>query len=207
MIYTVLQGDHIEKIAAKHRLTFKKIWDHAQNSELRALRKNPNVLQPGDRLFLPDATLRVEDASTNARHRFQAKLPKLWLRLDLKKFFSQNLTVDHCRIYVDSDWHELPIPENGIIEVRIPPKLDEAILEIRDLTYIIKIGELDPVERPLGQIERLRNLGYYVGTNGDTALEVCLKGAVWRFQSDYGLKPTGHCDEVTQGKLLQVHGS
>ena len=50
--YTVKQGDYLAKIAAQFGFTnLKTIWDDPQNAKLKELRKNPNVLFPGDQLF------------------------------------------------------------------------------------------------------------------------------------------------------------
>ena len=51
--YTV-KGDYLTKIAKEHGFSdYRIIWDHAQNKQLKELRKNPNVIYPGDKLFIP----------------------------------------------------------------------------------------------------------------------------------------------------------
>src|SRR4030095_14342956 len=53
--YTVKQGDHVAGIAFRFGLSdFRTIWDHPNNTELKNKRQNPNVLFPGDVLYVPD---------------------------------------------------------------------------------------------------------------------------------------------------------
>ena len=53
-IHKVVQGEHLFGIARKYGFPdWKKIWNHGQNAELKELRKNPNVLFPGDELLFP----------------------------------------------------------------------------------------------------------------------------------------------------------
>ena len=53
--YTVKQGDHLSSIANAFKFsTYQTIWDHPHNAALKAQRVNPNVLYPGDVLYIPD---------------------------------------------------------------------------------------------------------------------------------------------------------
>ena len=57
--HTVVQGEYLSGIAKKYGFSsHKKIWDHAQNAELKKQRQNPNVIFPGDQLFIPDKRIR-----------------------------------------------------------------------------------------------------------------------------------------------------
>ena len=61
--YTVVQGDYVSRIAAQQGFAgYSKIWNHPNNAELKNLRQNPEVLYPGDVLFIPDR----EDRSTES---------------------------------------------------------------------------------------------------------------------------------------------
>jgi len=44
----IRQGDSIPSIAKSNGLLWKQIWEHADNAELKKLRKDPNVLCAGD---------------------------------------------------------------------------------------------------------------------------------------------------------------
>lgn len=53
--YTVQRGDTLSKIAARHGLpSWRMVYDSPDNAEFRRKRPNPNLIQPGDVLILPD---------------------------------------------------------------------------------------------------------------------------------------------------------
>jgi hypothetical protein len=41
-------------IAAESGFSWEFLWARPQNQQLRALRKNPNVLMEGDEVFIPE---------------------------------------------------------------------------------------------------------------------------------------------------------
>ena len=80
--YTVKQGDYLPKIAEENGFyDYRTIWEHAKNQQLKDKRKNPNVLAPGDELFIPEKTLKKESGATGQLHPFRVKTGKLLLRL------------------------------------------------------------------------------------------------------------------------------
>lgn len=79
--YTVCQGDCLSSIADEHGLFWESIWQHPNNTELVSERKDPNVLEPGDKLFLPDKTRKQVSGATEQRHRFVKKGTPVVLRL------------------------------------------------------------------------------------------------------------------------------
>lgn len=69
----VRNGDCINSIAFNHGFFWQTLWNHDANSVLKALRKNPNILQEGDVVYIPDLTLKQECGPTGTRHRFKLK--------------------------------------------------------------------------------------------------------------------------------------
>jgi len=70
-LHTVVQGEHISHIARRYGFTsFKPIWHAGENAALREKRKTPDVLFPGDQVFIPDKGIREEPRPTDQRHRF-----------------------------------------------------------------------------------------------------------------------------------------
>lgn len=72
-VYIVQQGDCLHSIAADCGLSWQKIWDHPDNSDLRSLRKDPNILKEGDNLVIPDLELKTEPGNTDQNHAFAVK--------------------------------------------------------------------------------------------------------------------------------------
>ena len=72
--YTVKQGEYLSKIAKSFGFAdYKAIWDHPENAEFKKKRKNPNILYPGDNLFIPAKEGKEISGVTEQRHRFQVK--------------------------------------------------------------------------------------------------------------------------------------
>ena len=48
-------GDHVSRIADENGFgSWETLWDHPDNAELKAKRKNPNVLAEGDEVAIPE---------------------------------------------------------------------------------------------------------------------------------------------------------
>ena len=211
--YRVKQGDYLAKIAKQNGFVdYRTIWDHPQNQQLKDKRKNPNVLAPGDELFIPDKALREEKASTDKKHTYVVKARKIMLRLVLQDLYGNPIANAKCELRVESEVFAVVSGADGKIEHEIPATAQNAELVVKEGNTALKnvklnvlIGHLDPVEDESGQKARLSNLGYYLGRLdvGNTAK---FRSAVEEFQCDYELTVDGDCGPNTQAKLKQVHG-
>jgi len=211
--YTAKQGDYLAKIAREQGFSdYKTIWDDPQNAKLKEQRKNPNVLYPGDLLYIPDRQTKEQMGSTEAKHHFQVKQGRMMLRLVLEDLYGKPLADAKCELTVEGKTSKLVADSAGKIETEILPTAERAELIVKDGTtplkdqrLILQIGHLDPIEELSGQRARLSNLGYFLGSidQGDTE---GFKSAVEEFQCDFGLAVDGICGPKTQAKLKQVHG-
>jgi hypothetical protein len=53
--HVIEQGEHLSHLAAQYGFRdYLTIWDHPNNAALKDKRQNPNVLFPGDSVFIPD---------------------------------------------------------------------------------------------------------------------------------------------------------
>ena len=211
--YTVKQGDYLSRIADEHGFTdYRTIWNHPKNDSLKQKRQNPNVLYPGDQVYIPDKETKEESRPTDQHHKFQVDRQKLRLQLVLEDLYEKPIANTQCELTIDQETHKLTTGGDGKIQVDIPAKASQGFLTIRgsetpfaDEVIPIKIGHLDPVEEVSGQQARLTNLGYFAGDiDGQPGDD--FESAVEEFQCDQGLKVDGVCGPVTQAKLKQVHG-
>jgi N-acetylmuramoyl-L-alanine amidase len=216
--YVVKQGDHLSGIAEQNGFTdYKIIWNHPENADLREKRKNPNVLFPGDRLFIPDKEIQEFSRSTDQLHVFVLKTTPLKLRIKLHRFYSKPIANTPCDLLISGDLLHLTSDATGIVEQTISKTVQDATLRVHqqitvkgrsvpdDFDIPIKIGHLNPERELSGQVARLSNLGYYRSelVPIDDAEFV---SAVEEFQCDHGLAVDGDCGPATQAKLKEVHG-
>jgi hypothetical protein len=215
--HTVKQGEHLSSIARHYGFSvYKVIWNDPKNAKLKERRKNPNVLYPGDRIYIRDKEEKQESGSTEQRHRFRMKSPKLELRLVLEDQYEKPIKNARCELHVESEVFHLTSDGIGHINQSIPATAENAFLIIKDqetplneTVVSIKIGHLDPVEEQSGQLSRLNSLGYFAGPLPNVSKEENLAlflSAVEEFQCDHGLTVDGKCGPLTQAKLKQVHG-
>ena len=79
--HEVHQGDCISSISYEYGFIWETIWNHPNNAQLKKARKDPNLLAPGDLVFIPDKTLKDERRATGQMHRFQLKSVPAKLRI------------------------------------------------------------------------------------------------------------------------------
>ena len=204
--HTVKQGEHLPKIAEQYKFAdYRTIWNHPNNAALKEQRQNPNVLWPGDKVFIPPKEIKKVPSATAKRHSFQLITQKIMLRLAVRDLDSKPITDTPCVLEVDGSSYQLTTDGDGKIEQPIPKNAEGGKLTIGELEVPIKIGHLDPVEELPGWRARLNNLGYRAGTSDDVN-DPQLRSAVEEFQCDYDLQIDGECGPQTQGKLKEVHG-
>ncbi|MEW5979677.1 MAG: peptidoglycan-binding protein [Acidobacteriota bacterium] len=215
--HIVEQGEYLAKIATDHGFTdFKSLWDHPENAELKKKRKNPNILFPGDRVFIPAKEPKEESKATDQRHRFEVKIQKVKLRLVLENIYEEPIANAECELNIEGETVKLTTDGKGKIEQEISAVAQNATLSAKDpknpvnlIIIPIKIGHLDPVEEPSGQKARLNNLGYAAGPQegqDDRLNEEAFLSAIEEFQCEHGLTVDGICGPATQAKLKKVHG-
>jgi N-acetylmuramoyl-L-alanine amidase len=212
--HTVAQGEHVSSIAWSYGFSdYQTIWNHPNNADLKAKRHNPNVLFPGDNLFIPDLEHREELRPTDNRHEFVLSRPVLKLRLKIEDQYEKPIAGAPCVLAVDGDFRNLNSDAQGKLELEIPPSAQQSYLVIQDdsqtpfagVMIPIRIGHLDPVEEVSGQQARLQHLGYYFGDiDGQPSAD--FESAVEEFQCDQGLKVDGVCGPRTQSTLKATHG-
>ena len=217
-IHKVEQGEYLFGIARKYGFPdWKKIWNHGQNAELKELRKNPNVLFPGDEVFIPDPEPREESKPSDNLHSFVAPGSKLKLRVVLTRVYGASYKTTPCVLLIDADRKELTSDGDALIEQEIKPTVAKAKLQAEDEVMVnaapekitreidMQVGHLDPVTEPSGQRARLANLGYY-RLPADTVDDDEFQSSVEEFQCEHSLQVDGVCGPNTQAKLLSEHG-
>lgn len=224
--YTVVQGDYLSKIAKDHGFSdYLVLWNHPENAKLKKERENPNVLYPGDKVFIPDREEKVASISTDAKHRFEVIRKPLMLRLIIEDMYETPRSETECELLVGNKRiPDLITDGQGKIQTEISAGETEAFLTLKkskkkpeaqaiEISVPIRIGNLNPITKISGQKARLNNLGYFGGTPEESDDEdpkatedMTFRSAVEEFQCDHSLVVDGKCGPNTQAKLKQVHG-
>ena len=62
--------------------SWKRVWNHEANAELRATRKDPQMLLPGDEITVPEReTTPKERCPVDKENRFRLTRPRAWVNL------------------------------------------------------------------------------------------------------------------------------
>ncbi len=194
-------------IAAQYGLPWKKIWDHPQNKALSDLRKSPNILYPGDELFIPEIELRYEDCPTETLTQFKWHSAQNKLHLVLRDEWDKPLKNISYTLHIRG---RSPIEKktgsDGLIEAEVPEDIDSVRLIVKDLNMHLDlmVGHLDPVSRITGVQQRLNSLGFNCGAV-DGIVGPATRAALQRFQAWAGVKQTGVADSRTRQELEKAH--
>lgn len=207
--YIVREGDCVSSIAKDTGHFWETLWNHADNAELKEVRKDPNLLLPGDRVTVPEIVTKQEPGETEARHRFKRRGEPAELRLQIlergEPRANQPFEVD-----IDGTVHKGTTDPNGNVIAPMPGNAKKAILKVGpeddQVVYELNLGSVHPISEPGGILQRLTNMGFYDGPV-DTKLGPDTEQAIRDFQEKFGLEVTGSVDEQTRKKLEEEHGS
>jgi N-acetylmuramoyl-L-alanine amidase len=206
--YAVQQGDCLSSIGKQFGMNWKTIWNDGHNADLKSLRKDPNVLYPGDQLIIPDLNPRTENGASGQRHKFVRKgVPaKLKIRVQLLAAGkAKQLSGEQYELHVDGKTSKGSLDGSGMLTLSIPPDASSAYLRVRGRSIPLTLGTLDPVDTVSGQQARLNQLGYNCG-DVDGIAGPKTEAAMRRFQKDAGLGETGDADAATISQLKQQYG-
>jgi N-acetylmuramoyl-L-alanine amidase len=202
--HKVRQGECVSSIASTYGFFPDTIWNHGDNADLKTLRGDPNVLLPGDIVFIPDVTPKDIDGSAGQRHRFRRKgIPKT-LRIQIVGVDGPEAGLDY-RIDIDGRLSDGRTDGDGYVIEPIEPDARRALLVLADgREYEIVLGALDPVDEVVGQQKRLRNLGFWDGPI-DAARTDETAAALRAFQTSQALEPSGEADAATKARLVELN--
>jgi N-acetylmuramoyl-L-alanine amidase len=208
--HQVKQGDCISSIAFENGFFPDTIWNHPNNAQLKEKRKDPNVLMPGDMVFVPDKRIKEVSEPTNQVHKFRYKSTPAKLRIQFSDNDKPRANVPY-KLTLDGKIVSNPgdrTNSNGLVVCSVSPDAREGILELGEgdnkIEYKLALGYLNPVKEISGVKQRLRNLGFY-GGKIDSTMDEELKNSIQAFQSVNNLTATGELNQETMNKLRNLH--
>lgn len=209
--HQVKQGECLASIAKRYGFCdFRAVYDHARNGSFKQKRPNPNIIYPGDILFIPDKQAKQERRQASQRHAFAIPRPVKTLRIAVEDADGHRLANAPYQLSVGDVLLIGSTDGQAVLERQIPEDAAEGQLTVREHVWPLLIEHLNPVEHTpdngvSGMQARLRNLGYDVG-NVDGIAGPRTRAALEQFQREAELPVTGALDAPTRGNLLEKHG-
>jgi putative peptidoglycan binding protein len=214
-IHVVKRGEWLSTIAQHYGFAdWKIIYNHPDNAAFRKLRPNPNVIEPGDQIVIPDPRAGTKSVTTGTSGQFRIKIQKSVLRLVLCQADGKPLADAEYKLTLGDESITGRTASDGRLEHTMPRGTVEAKLMLPDFGrhFTLKIGELDPLDTNgdgtvAAAQARLRNLGYECGPIDGIAGRRT-RAAVRAFQADVLARkhPNGLLDRETRNKLVSEHG-
>jgi N-acetylmuramoyl-L-alanine amidase len=211
--HVVQQGECLSSIAADYGFSdWHTIYDDAANADLRAKRPDPNVLYPGDKLFIPDRDPIQTDRPTDAQHVFVVKDTPTYLNVRLQDPAKLPLKSVPYKLSVGTLQCDGNTDGDGWIRRKIDASAESGSLVVwpnpddrgEFVVWQVMLGHLDPLETVTGIKGRLKNLAYFDGEINDEENDEYDAG-VRQFQQDNHLVVDGIVGPKTRAKLKDEH--
>ena len=147
--------------------SWKTVWNDPANAELRDLRKDPQVLLPGDELTIPQRTATPKErCPVDKVHRFRLIRPRAWLNLRMQDEHGEPIVGARFKLDIEGEVHEGETDRDGVLSVEICPNVHHGTLvfwsddSVPPFEAPVHIGHLDPTSARSGMLARLMNLGW-----------------------------------------------
>lgn len=208
----------MNSIGLQYGFAVDTLWNHPENAELKRKRGDPDVLQTGDVVHIPDLATKKQGGATDERHVFRRRFVPAKFSLRLMNGDEPRAGVAY-RLELDGAIRNGKTDGNGVLEETIPPNIrfGRLFIDETEEQFDLDFGGLRPIDCEEGVRQRLENLRYIRPRASDAARDA----GVIRFKQDHcGLEikndGTATPDEVeryrevddeTRQKLVEVHGS
>ena len=209
--YVIRQGDYLKRIA--HTLGFDAdaAWSHPKNAEM-ADKREPNLLHPGDILYVPDPNPKWETLNQGTTNTYAVTVPTTRVNLAFK---DANGPIANAAYVAEGlgDKQHGTTDGNGMLSLKVPVHVTECQVTFPDknATYPVRVGHMDPIDEPSGVRKRLEHMGYVLRSEGDPLpltdddIGARDRAGIIDFQQEHGLNPTGVVDDATKKAILEKH--
>ncbi|MEM6296400.1 MAG: peptidoglycan-binding domain-containing protein [Myxococcota bacterium] len=198
--HEVRRGECVSSIAERHGHFWQTLWDAPENRALREAREDPNVLLPGDRVFVPPLREATHACATGQVHRFKRRCVPEKVRIRFTGEDGPRAQVGYT-FDEGSGGRRGVTDADGFLEEWVSTKTRVATVVFDDDGKEVRlhVGDLDPCNTPRGAAARLVSLG--LASPGGS-----LSAALEYFQVAHGLELTGRLDDGTIAALTAAFG-
>jgi N-acetylmuramoyl-L-alanine amidase len=214
--HTVAQGETLLRIAKQYGYqTSKALYNHPSNAEFKALRPDPNLIYPGDKITIPPKKEKFIPLRTNSINSFVVQNEKEYFRLQVSYDDGDDVAGKRVVLNIGSQTIDTVLQSDGLIEIEL--NNNDALTGTVDLylnegettptkSFNVQIGNLDPIETLSGVQGRCNMLGFNCGTV-DGVNGAKTKAGVREFQRAQQLQVDGIAGPVTKSRLVYVYGA
>ncbi|WP_165729569.1 peptidoglycan-binding protein [Pseudoalteromonas sp. 31A1] len=214
--HTVAQGETLLRIAKQYGYqTSKALYNHPSNAEFKALRPDPNLIYPGDKITIPPKKEKFIPLRTNSINSFVVQNEKEYFRLQVSYDDGDDVAGKRVVLNIGNQTIDTVLQSDGLIEVEL--NNNDALTGTVDLylnegdttptkSFAVQIGNLDPIDTLSGVQGRCNMLGFDCGTV-DGVMGKKTRIGVKEFQYEHDLDIDGIPGPKTKAKLQQVFGS
>ncbi len=202
--------DSILSIAKANGFWWSTVWNHPNNAQLKALRVTPEVLQEGDKVYVPKPEPKKVSKPNEATHKFKLKGEQAKFKIRLMMMDQPRANEDYILV-IDGVIKSGKTDGSGMIETDIPNDAKGGVLKLQNgkEQIPITIGRLDPTDSADGARQRLKALGFEDTPDSDPDPtqpdDGMPRGAIKTFQTKYKLTVNGQLDAPTKAKLQELH--
>jgi hypothetical protein len=204
--YVIQQGDHLRKLAFRIGFDPDSVWNDPSNAQLRE-KRTPNLLYPGDVLYVPDADeVGAMALDVGTRNPYQASVPRVRNRLVFSNSDGPMAEEPYAIRGLDAPAGATAM--DGSITLSVPVTLREFHIHFkrRNVIRAVRVGDMDPINEDSGVDKRLQHLGF-LSPPPYWDITVQRATALRLFQAAVGVSQTGIFDATTQKALVERHGS
>ena len=218
--YVVGDGDYLTAIAYRFATTETKVLADPKNAKLKENRPNPEILAPGDVVYVPRAPRKWLPVTVGGTNSFKATPPMVTLNVVLKDHAGQPLA--SVGVETEPTVSDSPLTTDGsgtlTLQVPVHVKVVRVKVPARGSAFSFRVGQMAPHTHDSGVLSRLRQMGC-LGNEDDHAgarswlakltpatRAVALAQGVSEFQRRNGKEVTGMADDGLRGEIRDAHG-
>lgn len=149
-VHVAKQGECLSRIARLYGFgSWSKLWNAAENTQLRKRRKSPHVLHPGDEVVVPGVGVHEIIRPTDATHRLAIAIRPYHLAVRLRDFNGLPFAQESFELWVAGEAAPRmgETDDDGLLRAALPARV--AHVEVRcnrlGMRWHFALGALDPL--------------------------------------------------------------